>query len=195
MKFIRGCVYIAMIVITLFVIINGVTTGRSYREVHANLIYRVEGLFEDLPFSPYMRQAHFEYLRLTNRHHFNEVTFLTDGRLLLDNLEPHYFLYERADGIIALGDYLRRSDTPFLYVRIPSKLQDNSVLPLAFSNNRSIEYGDALTNLISEAGIDTFDIREEMLRENIDFYTAFFDWITTGQQKPHYGQQKLSVHI
>jgi len=158
----------------LFVIIHAVTTDRTYRETHANLIDNVEGLFEDLPFAPYMRQGHYEYLRLTGRHHFNGVTFLTDGRFMLDNLEPHFFLYERADGIIALGNYLNRRDIPFLYVRLPNKLEDNSVLPIAFSDNQSIEYGYRLAGLISDAGINTLDLRTEMMNEGMDFATAFF---------------------
>ena len=174
MKFIRGCVYFGLVATLALLILFGIVTDRSYTGIHASIRYRVENIFEDMPISPHIRQAHFYYLRATNRAHFNEVTFLTDGRLMLDNLDPHYFLYERADGIIALGDYLSRRDIPFVYVRIASKMEDNSVLPLAFSDNHSIEYSDRLINLISEAGIDTIDLRAEMMRENKDFATAFF---------------------
>ena len=163
-----------MIAVLLFVIINSIRSERSYIEMHAALKNRIESYFEDLPFAPHMRQAHYMYLRATNRHHFNEVTTLTDGRLLMDNLEPHFFLYERANGIIALGDYLYRNDMPFLYVQVPSKLEDNSVLPLAFSDNQSIEYSNRLRELIADAGIDTFDMREAMIQQGMDFTTAFF---------------------
>jgi len=174
MKFIKGCVYVAMVAVVLLLILFGVRTNRSYREVHYFLTNRIEGLFEDTPVSPFLRNAHFGYLRLTNRHHFNEITILTDGRMMLHNLDPNFFLYERADNIIALGDYLAGRDIPFLYVRLPSKIEDNSVLPFAFSDNQSIEYGDRLTNLISEGGVDTLDLREIMMQENMDFTTAFF---------------------
>jgi len=61
-----------------------------------------------------------------------------------------------------------------MYARIPNKLHEKSVLPLAFSDNRIIENADRLIEMISDKGVDTFDFREQMVRDNIDFETAFF---------------------
>ena len=174
MKFIRICVYIGMVAALMFVIFNSVRAGRSYLEIHTALQNRIESYFEDMRFSRLLRQAHFEYLRATGRNHFNNVTFLTDGRMIIDNLAPNFFLNERADGIIELGNFVERSGAHFIFVRTPNKLQDYSTLPLAFTHNQSIEYGDSLIRLISEAGINTFDFRVKMNEEGIDIAEAFF---------------------
>ena len=175
MKIVRISVYIGMIVAVLVLFAYAVGTGMSYPELHAHIKYRTESQFEDTRFSPMLRQGHFEYLRATNRGHFNQVTFLTDGRMMIDNLEPHYFTYERADGIIRLANHVSAGNAEFLYVRLPSKLQDNSQLPRAFSDNTSIESGDMLLNLISAGGINTLDLREIMYLENMDLSPAFFE--------------------
>jgi len=134
----------------------------------------VEAHYSFPPMLDVNKHIHFMYLRATGRGHFNEVTFLTDGRLMLDNRYPNLYLQERTEAITGLGNYLADKGTPFLYVRIPNKLQDNSLLPRAFSDNHIIENGDNMYNQIAENGIDTFDLRAEMNRDNIDFASAFF---------------------
>ena len=169
---ITTCAVIGAVVIIM--IIYAVITGSSYLDIHASVKNSIESVFSTLRGDSYIRQAHFEYLRATRRGHFNQVTFLTDGRMMTDNLEPNIFLYERANAFSQLRDYLERDGVPFLYVRVPSKIEDNSLIPLAFSDNQIIRNADRLLELIRAEGIDTLDLRAEMMRENMDFAESFY---------------------
>jgi len=169
---ISACAVIAVIAMVL--LISAARSGSSYLDIHASIKDRIERIFSTLPGDSYIRQAHFEYLRASGRGHFNQVTFLTDGRLMTDILEPNIYLYERANAIAQLRDYLYDDGVPFLYVRVPNKIENNSMIPLAFSDNRIIENADRLLELIRTEGIDTLDLRAEMMRENMDFAKSFY---------------------
>ena len=145
-----------------------------YIGVHKAVKEGIEWLYYAPPMSTYFDRAHYIYLRATNRNHFNGVTFLTDGRLMLDDMDYNAFLYERADAISELRDYTNDRGIPFLYVRIPSKLQDNSLLPRAFSENTIITNGDALLQALNDYNVKTLNLREVMEKDGIDFTTAFF---------------------
>jgi hypothetical protein len=174
MKVIRFITYIAMVVGTLMLLAFAIVTGRSYIDIHNSVKNRVMNVFLTLPGDSYIRQAHFDYMRATGRGHFNQVTFLTDGRLMSDNLEPNVYLYERADSFAQLRDYLDGNDIPFLYIRVPSKIEDNTPIPQAFSDNHIIESADKLVQLIRAESIDVLDLRAEMMRENMDFTDSFY---------------------
>ena len=145
-----------------------------YVGVHKAVKEGIEWLFDAPPMSAYFDKIHYVYLKATNRNHFNGVTFLPDGRLMLNDPDYNAFLLERADAIIKLQSYTLDRGVPFLYVRIPSKLQDNSLLPTAFSKNTIISNGDALIRSLMDYGVETFDLREEMEKDGIDYTTAFF---------------------
>jgi hypothetical protein len=133
----------------------------------------VEEIYSYVPMEERFAQMYFNYLRASNRNHFNGVTFLTDGRLMFDSMEHNIFLYERANAIMELVNYLDENE-PFLFVRVPSKLQDNSLLPIAFSDSYKIEDSEKFLQIIRDYGIDTLDLRAEMEKDGIDFATAFF---------------------
>ena len=145
-----------------------------YMEMHGGIKGNVEWNYSYPPRVNDFEYLNYEYLRATRRGHFNRVTFLTDGRIMFDNLEPNLYLEERAESIAGFSNYLERNGIPFLFVRIPNKLQDSSVLPLAFSNNHIIENGYKLLELVGQRGVDTFDLRAEMMNDHIDFSTAFY---------------------
>jgi hypothetical protein len=174
MKIIRFCVYFGAAAGTLLLIIFALWTGRSYMDIHASVKNRIESIFTELPFESFFKQTYFDYLRVTNRGHFNGVTLLTDGRLMFDRLEDIIFLIPRIDGVIGLHDYLYDRDIPFLYVRVPGKLQDNSLLPIAFSDNTMIYDGYYFMHNLNENNVDTLDLRAKMFDDGIDLTTAYF---------------------
>ena len=165
---------IAIALILLVFIYGGRALGRAYLDFHADVKYRIESIFSPLPFDDDIKLAHFEYMKLTRRGHYNGVTFLNDGRFMLDTLGYTLFLNERADNIVTFNDVAERNGAQFLYVRIPSKLESNSLLPLTFSDNYIIEGSDALMNLVSEYGVDTLDLRAKMESDGMDYATSFF---------------------
>jgi len=152
-------------------------TGRIYDiyiDIHNTGKESIKAVYSSPPREEYFQRLHYEYLKASGRGHYNGVTFLNDGRMVLDTLDPEIYLAERTDNIKGFRNYLSGKGIPFLYVRIPNKLQDNSVLPTAFSNNYIIDSGDRLLEYISDNGVDTFDLRAEMVRDDIDFETAFY---------------------
>jgi len=174
MKSIRLITYASLVVGTLALIAFAFMTGRSYLDIHASVKTRVEYVFLTMPGDSYIRHTHFDYLKATGRGHYNGVTFLNDGRLMLDTLENRAYVHERAESIAFLSEYLYDRGTPFLYVRAPSKLQDNSFLPTAFSDNNIIANADALVYLLNSSGVDTLDLRAKMENDGIAFPDAFF---------------------
>ena len=175
MKIIRVCFYFAVFAVFMGTAIFAMWTDRSYMDIHASVKGRVERLFSELPIDGFLNQTHYDYLRATNRNHFNGVTFLTDNRLMMDTLENNSYRLERADGIAELRDYANNEGIPFFFVRVPSKIQDNSPLPFAYSDNTIITKADELYETIAGHGVNTFDLRAEMEKDRIDFAEAFFD--------------------
>jgi hypothetical protein len=147
---------------------------RTYLELHSSIKTRIESRFSSLPFEDYFKQMHYNYLRVTGRGHFNGVTFLNDGRLMFDDLQRPIFLNDRVNEIVFLNEYLYDKETPFLFVRVPTKMRDNSLLPLAFSDNTDIADGDTFLELLAGNGVDTLDLRAEMNKAGFDFYSGFF---------------------
>jgi len=166
--------FFTLVFFILIIVYGGRRLGRTYLDFHSAVKIKIESIFIALPFDNSIKQAHFEYLRLTNRGHYNEVTLLNDGRFMLDTLNYSLFLHERADAIADLSDFSKHYGAQFIYVRIPSKLKDNSYLPLAFSDNYIIEGSNELMNLVNEFGVDIYDLRAEMEKDGVDFTTAFF---------------------
>jgi len=169
---------IVLIILTVFlsltVIFGGRTLSRTYLDVHAAIKSRITNIFTDMPFDSFMKQSFFDYLQLTFRRHYNGVTILNDNRFILDMIDINPYIYERADAISVLNDYAERHGAIFIYVRVPNKVENNSLLPIAFSDNTVIEDANTLMHLIQEYSVDTLDLREEMERSGTNFTTAFF---------------------
>jgi hypothetical protein len=151
-----------------------VMINRTYLDIHNSVKVRIESRFSSLPFEDFFKQSHYHYLRATKRGNFNGVTFLKDGRLMFDHLTSPIFFYDRLDELLFLNDYLNDRGTPFLYVRAPNKIKDNSLIPLAFSNNAEIAYADAFLEYLKDFGVDTLDLRAEMNKAGFDFSNGFF---------------------
>jgi len=174
MKLVRGCFYLVIIAVVMGAAVFAMWTNRSYMDMHTLVKSQIVQSFSELPFEGFMNRVHYNYLRATNRGHFNGVTFLTDGRLMFDEQDDLVFIQERTEEILWLNNYLQNKEIPFLYVRVPSKIQDNSVLPRAFSDNTNIEDGDYVLHFLQDNGVDTIDLREKMDRYGTDYYFAFY---------------------
>jgi len=173
MKIIRILFYIAAAA-TVMVAIFAMWTGRSYMDIHTITKGQIEHRFQTLPFEDFFNKSYYNYLRATQRGYFNGVALLTDGRLMLNELDDRVFIQERTDDILWLDNYLNEREIPFLYVRVPSKIQDNSVIPRPFSDNSIIEDGDYVLNYLKDRGVDTLDLREIMDRTGVDYYSAYY---------------------
>jgi len=158
----------------MLAVLFAIWTDRSYLDMHTTVKSRIESVFSQLLFKDFFDHAYYSYLRTTNRSHFNEVTFLSDGRLMFDKQGERLFIDDRVNEIIFLNDHLHDNGTPFLYVRAPNKLQDISLLPIAFSDSTIISDGDFILDLLRESGLSTIDLRAEMENEGLDFYSSFF---------------------
>jgi len=148
-------------------------TGFFYREILSMVKTDIENYYAVPPANDFLHHLFVEYIKITGRKHINGVTILNDGRLMLDELNPKIYLNERAGAITALKEYLEKRNTPFLYIRAPSKLRDNSQLPKLYDND-IIKNADRFSALLNDSGVDTLDLREEMVRDNLDFADAFY---------------------
>jgi len=157
----------------IIAVVFAIRTDTSYGEMHSTIKTRIESYFDNLPFDSFFKESFYNYLRVTGRGNFNGVTFLNDGRLMFDTLDKSFF-YSRADDIIYMSEYLNEKGTPFVYVRVPNKLQDNSLLPRAFSDNIMKENADYFLSILHDNGVDTLDLRVEMEHDGVDMYSAYF---------------------
>jgi len=175
MKAVRFCFYFASIFILFLLIVFAIGADMSYMEMHDTVKNAITNRFSTLPNEEFFDRVYFDYLRLTGRRHFNGVTFLNDGRFMFDTQNSNLFLQERARSIIGLSGYLEKNGVPFLFVRTPSKIKDNSVIPRAFADNPIIENGETLMRLLKESNVDVLDLREKMNNAGFDYYNAFFN--------------------
>jgi len=108
----------------------------------------------------------------------NSVVKLNNGYLISAGSFDASFdapgLFGKADKIIELKGYLEKSDIDFLYVQIPHKISSyGNCLPrgLTYEGNKA---GDVFLNRLSSAGVDCIDLREEMKKDGIDHFNAFY---------------------
>lgn len=146
----------------------------SFGEGAAGIKNSIKNVYGTLPRNDYFEQLHYEYLQKTGRGHFNGVTFLNDGRLILDNLDPVLYQTQRTNTIIETNNYFAEKGIPFVYMRIPNKLFEQSELPLAFSDNQIIKNGDMLTESIRNNFVDTYDLRAQMQQADKNFAASFY---------------------
>jgi hypothetical protein len=175
MKLLKLIIYLAVAMVLMLFAFYAARIDRTYLDIHSSVKARIESRFSSLPFEDYFKQAHFYYLKATNRGNFNGVTFLKDGRLMFDDLEREpAFFYDRLNELLFLSDYLEEQGIPFLYVRVPNKIEDNSLIPLAFSDNAEIASADAFIAYLNSNNVNTLDLRVEMNNAGFDFYSGFF---------------------
>jgi len=174
MKFVKLLFFLAVAMFLILFALYAARVDRTYLDIHSSIKTRIENRFSSLPYEDNFKQAHFYYLRATKRGNFNGVTFLKDGRLMFDDLIKPIFFYDRLDELMFLSDYLEELGVPLLYVRAPSKVMDNSLIPFAFSDNADIANADAFIEYLIRFNVDTLDLREEMNKAEFDFYSGFF---------------------
>jgi hypothetical protein len=121
----------------------------------------------------FFKRLFWDYLQLTKRGAVNGLIILNNGHLTLEYYYDNAVLSAKADGLIELNDYLAARDIPFLFLRAPEPLRDNSQLPKGIASTVIEDTGQFMTQL-KENGVDTLDLREVMTNENVDFSTAFF---------------------
>lgn len=123
------------------------------------------------------------YCRLTGRSTCNRIMKLENG--MLDNLNP-----ERADvsapaaGIAELADFSKAQGAQFLYVQLPTKLDLNGDILKPGEENHSYENADELLSLLAAAGVESYDLRQDMAQtpEQIGqyFFRTDHHWNFTG---------------
>jgi hypothetical protein len=144
-----------------------------YSDQFAQVKEVIEKHFSHPPQETLLKRLFWDYLKITNRRYINGVIVMNDGRLIFDFEYDLPQVSKTAEEIIALNDYLKASNTPFLFLRAPDAMRDNSQMPRGFENT-VIEDGAWFMAKLRENGVDTLDLREIMTNENIDFSTAFF---------------------
>jgi len=149
------------------------TTRFYYPDKFSRIKTDIENYYAVPPAKDFLHHLFFEYIKITGRKHINDITILNDGRLMWDDLNPKIYLNERVGAITALKEYLEKKKTPFLYIRAPSKLRDNSLLP-KFYDNDIIKNADRFIALLNDNSVDTLDLREEITRDNMNFADAFY---------------------
>ena len=123
-----------------------------------------------------LKRLYRSYLYATGRSYINGIYILNDGRLHLNLESPSgpTLLSERANVIIELNNYLSEKNTPFLFIRCPNKLKDNSEIPRGYKST-GFQDSARFMAMLNAGGVDTLDLREEMINEGFDF-TEMFYW-------------------
>ncbi|MDR1753879.1 MAG: hypothetical protein LBR74_03105 [Eubacterium sp.] len=115
------------------------------------------------------------YLKITDRTKVNGVITLKDGRLIQEKISNPPLLDERAEVIIELNRYLENKNIPFLFVRVPNAMRDNSDLPPLVSDTVTVlEDSARFMAMLNDNGVDTLDLRVEMTRDFADYAENFY---------------------
>jgi hypothetical protein len=144
-----------------------------YDSQFAQLKTTIEEHFSIPPKEPFLKRLFWDYLRTTNRKYANSVIVMNDGRFIIEIKPNKALLAEKAEDIAGFSNYLKDKDTPFLFVRVPNAMRDNSQMPRGFENT-VVEDTAWFMGKLKENRVDVLDLREVMTSENIDFSTAFF---------------------
>lgn len=103
---------------------------------------------------------------------YNGVYQLSDGYWTA--LKDRKDRSEHIESFVSFSELLKKQDIDFLYVQAPykvSKYADTDVSGIVdFSNQNA----DEVMNGLQNAGIDTFDLREEIYNEGISHHELFF---------------------
>lgn len=135
------------------------------------------------------------FCRLTGRSTCNEVMKLENG--MLDTVNPgRADVSAPAAGIAELADFVKAQGAQFLYIQLPTKLDLNGDILQPGEENHSYENADELLSLLAAAGVDTYDLRQEMAQtpEQIEqyFFRTDHHWNFTGAFTAY---QKLTEEI
>lgn len=135
------------------------------------------------------------YCRLTGRSVCNEVMKLENG--MLDTQNPgRADVSAPAAGIVELANFSKAHGAQFLYVQLPTKLDLNGDILRHGEENHSYENVDELLSLLAEAGVDTYDLRQDMAQtpEQIEryFFRTDHHWNFAGAFT---GYQKLTEEL
>ncbi len=162
-----------VLVLVIMLIFNGMDWyERAFTEVQNEFTDNF-AIFPSAKIDFGLKKVYNLYMWATNRRIINDVVVMNDGRLILRQGDAPPSYDEKINNIVALKDYLESKDIPMLFVRVPDKMQDTSQLPQGYANT-ILEDGVSFMAQLSQNGVASLDLREEMMRENMDFATAFY---------------------
>ena len=111
----------------------------------------------------YDANSNFDTVRMNNDHLTTALPKLTDERLS-----------EITGGIADFSDFLSKENIGFLYVQLPFKICPyDKELPVGVEDY-SNENTDRVLSALRSYSINTFDIREQIERDGLDWYSLFF---------------------
>ncbi len=95
---------------------------------------------------------------------------------------PHFDVSAETQKTIAFAQKLSNMQTPFLYVQAPNKKLEGYTVYPSGAENYANEDCDVFLKLLSDSGVDTFDLRERVKQCNLDrssmFYATDHHWTT-----------------
>lgn len=168
----------AVLVVSVFCFCFAAKGLPLYYSGYASLKAKISGNFDLLTQENAMRDVLHRilvpYMKLPNGvKRYYGVTMINDGRLMTNAFSYAPFFEERTAAITSLNNYFKSKDIPMLFVRIPNKLRDESQLPIG-ELDTTITEGDRFAKALRSNGVDTLDLREEMINDNMDFVTGFY---------------------
>lgn len=103
----------------------------------------------------------------------SKVVKLDDGSVTLV-MDKENDLPQKVAKISALNEKLKSDGIEMLYIQLPFKINKQSKdLPVGVYDY-SNENADAVIQLLKNGGVDTYDLREEVLNEKLDYSSLFF---------------------
>ena len=118
------------------------------------------------------------FARLTGRRYCNTIVRLNNG-MLAGGFEKADMTVG-AEKLTAFDRFLEELGIPYLYVQPPHKMDLGEELLPEGIDDYGIETGDQRLRLLSEAGVDTLDLREELAgtpeRVEASFFKADHHW-------------------
>ena len=77
--------------------------------------------------------------------------------------------------IVSFKEWLKEKEINFIYVNYPTKYLDDDIMEDNFGvKSYSNRNADLLLKRIREADVNVIDLREELVRENMDIYSMFY---------------------
>ena len=111
------------------------------------------------------------FARVLGMREYNDVILLKNG--MLSKVLKKKDMTEQADAIIALADYTKEQNIPFLYVQAPYKEDTADTLYPTGRKSYGNENADDILQLLKDGGVETFDLRP-MLSETAEQVEQYF---------------------
>lgn len=109
----------------------------------------------------------------------NGVIFMNNGFLAgTSELLTDEEIDQLADSAEDFNEYLKSKGIPFIYANIGSNVCPYDRQMYDTSHEHSNENSDNLVNALRKRNIDTIDFREEMIKDNIDWYSGKYYYRT-----------------